>query len=277
MVIKGNYIIKNSQLLKTDEIANSGNPEKTVYEVLRIIDGIPLFFEEHFERLLHSCELIEKSIKISAPNLFDQLVELSIKNDFPFGNVVLKVLFEGDTTDLLIHFIHHSYPTENEYQNGVEVGFLEGERLNPEAKIIHASIREKANQIIADTGVYEVMLIDNNQKVTEGSRSNFFFIKKNSLYTSPLYKVLKGVTLTKVLDIAIDKGIHVHFEMIDLHELSQFDAMFISGTSPQIIAVAKAGKLTFDMHNQLIITITDEYQKLVDDDIAQKKRQLSRS
>jgi branched-chain amino acid aminotransferase len=270
-MIKGEYIVLNNEVVKPIVIESKGS---VVYEVLRMIDGVPLFYDDHFDRLFHSCELIKQSVGVHSAVLLSQLAILSLKNGFTNGNVMLKIIFHEDQRNMLIHFIPHTYPSENDYRVGVEVGFLEAERINPEAKVLQAAIRERANQQIAETGVYELMLVDHNNTITEGSRSNFFFIKKNTLYTAPLFKVLKGVTLSKVLDIAVDYGIPIHFTSIEMNELSTYEAMFITGTSPQILPVAKAGKYTFDVHHPLIHTISDAFQKLVDKDIDEKRQVL---
>ncbi len=48
------------------------------------------------------------------------------------------------------------------------------------------------NKIIQEQGVAEVLLIDGDNCITEGSRSNVFFIRDNVFYTAPLPHVLAG-------------------------------------------------------------------------------------
>jgi branched-chain amino acid aminotransferase len=171
---------------------------------------------------------------------------------------------------MMIYFIPHFYPENSWYEDGVEVGFLEAERLNPEAKVEQISVRKMADVKIAATGFFELLLVDRNNCLTEGSRSNLFLIKNNMLFTAPLQAVLTGVTLNKVLSIAANLNVSVSFESIKYNELTDFDALLLTGTSPKVLPVSKAGHFRFDVQHPLLLRIIEAYDQLVDDDIANR-------
>ena len=53
-----NLIITSQGILqKTDDFTLESKDSQVIYEVLRIIDGIPLFVENHFERLINSLHI----------------------------------------------------------------------------------------------------------------------------------------------------------------------------------------------------------------------------
>ena len=58
-------------------------------------------------------------------------------------------------------------------------------------------IRERPVRLISDNKLYEVLLVDRNGRITEGSRSNVFFVKGNKFYTGPSAMVLVGITRKK--------------------------------------------------------------------------------
>ena len=50
------YMLVNGQVQKTEETNIFQMIEKPpIYEVIRIIDGVPLFFQDHLNRMYDSC------------------------------------------------------------------------------------------------------------------------------------------------------------------------------------------------------------------------------
>ena len=62
-------------------------------------------------------------------------------------------------------------------------------------------MRSRADAAIAAVGYYEVALVNHQQKITEGSRSNLFFIDgAGTVLTAPLGDVLGGITRQVILE-----------------------------------------------------------------------------
>ena len=258
----GKYFLCNNK------IEHSANYQKletelVVYEVIRLFGGKPLFFGDHIDRLKHSLQIVEKNVDVNSIELLDNLLSLSKANEISAGNVMICIEFYKRSFVLTAYFIPHNYPTAVDYRIGVEVGFLDAERTNPEAKVINTKVREAANLKIAETGVYEVLLVDQQQQVHEGSRSNFFAVKNGELYTAPLNHVLKGVTLGKVIQIADELQVPVHFETIYKNRLPQFDALFLTGTSPQILPVKSIAAIPYDVNDPTMRIIMEKYDELI--------------
>ena len=272
--MSNNYIIHNGQLINNENLLQFGSNQAIVYEVLRVIDHIPLFFDEHIQRLDNSCAKIGKELVINQDQLFKQLIELSRKNDISEGNIMLEALFHNNECHINAKFIPHVYPSYKQYDKGVQVGFLKAERDNPEVKITQTKVRKEADKLLAETGLYEVLLLNQNGYITEGSRSNCFYIKDNSLYTAPLDKVLKGITLLRVLSIAKELNIDVFFENISAADIHKFDALFICGTSPKILPVAMAGQVSFNVKNPLIALLQNSYDQKIANDIEKMKEAI---
>jgi len=268
--MKNNYILKNHRFLVSE-----GNSEMkatlVVYEVIRIIQGVPLFFNEHVTRLKKSLSLCNKILEIDIQSLHQNIKLLSEKNQTFEGNILLKIVFNDDEHELEAKFIDHKYPSLNEYEKGVNLGILSIERNNPKAKVVNMTVRELADAKISETGVYEVLLIDSENNIREGSRSNFFAIKNGALYSAPLNKVLKGITLEKILQIADNEKIPVYFENISIDNIETIDAAFITGTSPKILPVNSIGKTHFDVDNSTLRFMMKAFDGLLEKDIQQKR------
>jgi branched-chain amino acid aminotransferase len=268
--MRGDYFFLNNTFLPADQFDEELECGTVVYEVLRIMDGVPLFFGDHYQRLENSCRLIEENIDIEVGELFQSLLSLAQKNGITDGNVMLRFIFNNNKHNVLHYFIPHSYPSGKDYENGVMVGFLNAERNNPEAKI-EQGIKELANGILKDSGLYEVFLVDREGFVTEGSRSNFFLIKENKLYSTPLNRVLRGITLAKVLDLAKHYKNEVVFDLISREEFGDYESAFITGTSPKILPVAQVGDYKFNVDHPILRRIMKHYNEMIVADIALNK------
>ena len=108
-----------------------------------------------------------------------------------------------------------------------------------------------------------MFLVNRDGIITEGSRSNVFFVKNGEVYTSPTDTVLPGVTRTVIIRILEDAGIPLHYSAIKQEELSGFDAAFISGTSPKVLPVANIGDIAYDVDNPVLRSLMARYDILI--------------
>src|SRR5699024_10753111 len=91
---------------------------------------------------------------------------------------------------LLAFFTKSPYPPASYYQNGIKTTLLNLEREDPNIKIQREEYQKTVLAEREKTGSYEVLLVDQEGNVTEGSRSNLFIVKGDKLYTSPAKNVL---------------------------------------------------------------------------------------
>lgn len=154
------------------------------------------------------------------------------------------------------------------YNEGVSCGILKAGRENPNAKVFQTTVRQQADKMLADNGFYEVLLVDHLEKITEGSRSNVFFVKGKEVITAPKDKVLLGITRQKTIQMAKNLNIQVKETEIELNDLNDFDAAFITGTSPKILPIKKIGGLTFNPQNEIVRQLMKSYDVLIDEYLA---------
>jgi len=261
----GNFIIKNGKLFINNscQLNNGLTDNIQLYEVIRIINGTALFIEEHIERLINSATIKELNIK-GKDYYYDQISECIKINSIKNGNIKLKVEQNADKQDCYCFRIAHRYPTPEQYEQGVKVALYPYEREDPQAKVLVPDWREKAEEIKKEKEVFELLLVNNQENITEGSKSNLFFIKGNKLYTSPSKMRLQGITLKKISEIAKEKGIEIVTEEIKKHRITEFEAAFISGTSPGIIALQQIDNTKYDVKNAIIKELSTSYHLVVD-------------
>ena len=231
--------------------------DKVVYEVLRVIDGKPLFFEDHLERMKNSFDLINEGFLLKNDEIKEMIKDLINKEKKLCGNI--KITYSIIEKKLDVFFIKHSYPTDEMYDNGVKVILYFGERENPNAKIVNDNFRSGVNKEIENNNAYEAILIDRNGFITEGSRSNIFMIKNNVILTSPTKAVLPGVTRKKVLELANQLNLKVEEQEYNYKKINELDGMFISGTSPKILPISSVSDIKLNEKNSIILKLMKAY------------------
>lgn len=252
------YFVLNGEL-KSLKLYIPGQNDGGIYEVLRVVNGIPLFLEDHLERFFHSAELAGRSIAFSELQIKQFVGELIDKNKVTTGNILVSC-----KTNLETFFTPHFYPTAEMYRDGVNCGILKAERDNPHAKVYQTTVRHRADQLLAEKRFYEVLLVDHLGKVTEGSRSNVFFVADDKLVTSPANKVLLGITRHKTFQMARELNIQVNEREVNLSELQSFNAAFITGTSPKILPIQKIDAFKFDVKNEIVRQLIKRYDELIE-------------
>lgn len=242
---------------------------KIIYEVIRIIDGKPLFMEDHYARMKYSFELSEVELKLTEKELKMQIAKLVKESGIQEGNIKLTYCVQTDT--FKIFFIKHKYPTKAMYKDGVDTILFFGERENPNAKIVNNEFRSKVNKQIEQREAFEAILVSNNGLVTEGSKSNIFFIKDGYLYTSKVQNVLPGVTRTEIITMAIKLNVKIIEEDFNYLKVNEADAAFISGTSPKILPIKKVEDHEYDVNNELLRKLMKNFDEKIENYIKEDK------
>lgn len=262
-----NYFIYNNETKPVSDFVPSEN-EGGIYEVVRIVNKVPLFLEEHLDRFYSSAKIAGKAISFS-PKQVDLLLKLLIeKNEVNEGNVLISC-----KRNLKAFYISHQYPDIHQYSEGVKCGILKAGRENPNAKIFQTSVRQQADKLIDSNGFYEVLLVDNFGKITEGSRSNVFFIKGDLLITPPAKEVLLGITRQKTFLCAEKIGLPVFEEEVFFEELNTFDAAFVTGTSPKILPINQIENLLLEPNNNILQSLIYNYNLLVEEYVKNRLKQ----
>ena len=270
----GTYFFNNQNLNKVSNFGESLLTEGTsVYEVIRLIEGVPIFFSEHIARLQNSENIVQFPFTLNEQQVSKQLNCLLEKNEIANGNIKLQLLNDGTSIRQLIYFIPANYPCKEQYELGVRCTLLHAERKQPNAKIQNVALRSVTDSILQSTGAYETILVSENKTITEGSRSNVFLVKGNTLYTPKADKVLVGITRTKVLETAQTQGFTVVSTDVYVADLSAYDAVFITGTSPNILPVNQIDSTTYNPNNALIRQLILAFSKLISEEIVKGKSQ----
>lgn len=259
------FFIQDSDLLPVEAfIPNTGIE---IYEVIRVMNGVPLFLGDHLKRFSHSAWLLHLEIPLGEDIVKSLIERLIRKNGVTEGNIRFSWCFRPSGR-FHAYFIPHHYPAGRDYCDGVACGLLRAERPDPGIKAVQAGLRELADQIIREQGFYEVFLVNHSGMITEGSRSNVFFIRENRLITAPGEEILPGITRRKVLELASLRGIEVEYRAPLESGLDQMEAAFISGTSPKVLPVRSIEQLSYHPAHPVTDLLMQDYNRLLEQEIA---------
>jgi branched-chain amino acid aminotransferase len=258
----GKKFILNGTLQPTEMFDNSLVYEgESVYEVLRVIKGAPIFFPDHMERLITSLRLQKKAVPADIPAIRKDIIALTRSDRKRETNLKIVFNYNHGVNNYLIYFIEPVYPSEAQYQKGVKGILFFAERKNPESKVINHRLRSSIYHKLIVESSYEAILVNENNLITEGSRSNIFFLKGESLVTAPDNVILNGITRKHILDICSENLIEVRFDCVNASEIEKYDAVFMTGTSPIVLPFCCIDDKFFNVKLPLIEKLRNLYLK----------------
>lgn len=238
------------------------------YEVVRLMDGKALFLEDHLNRLQESIYGTTMQFPGSG-EIIQNLRVLVSNNDFKIGNIrICLQTGKENQSQLLCYFVPYVYPESCVYLSGVQLVTYPHVRPNPGIKKWDDRFRVSVNQYIRDHGVYEALLLNDQMQITEGSRSNVFFVNKNQeLITPPQKDILPGITRKYVIEIIRQKRIPLVERPVNRTELDQMESCFITGTSPKVLPVWQIDGTQFKADHPLIRILMEEYELLIQNNL----------
>lgn len=238
---------------------------KAAYEVLRIIRGVPLFYQDHYDRMKGTFGAIGHPLEMTAEQLRKDIMKLLAANKTDNCNVKVVVFEEEGNQRQLVYISKSYYPSEEEADAGVKTRLFQLERRNPNAKLLNQAYKDAVNAKIHEGGYFEVILVDSAGRITEGSRSNTFLVKDSNIFTAPGGFVLQGITRKYVFKACRNAGFEVIEQFVDADSLSQVDGAFLSGTSIKVLPIATIDNITLNSSaNPVVAAVRREYNKLLE-------------
>jgi branched-chain amino acid aminotransferase len=247
-----------------------------VFEGIRVYGGKIFRLDEHMDRLYDSA----KAIWLTIPMPKDELVSVTREAVRRSGiqEAYIRHLVTRGVGDLgldprkcpkasviIIVDTIKLWP-EQVYEAGLSVitagtPIPHRESLSPRVKSLNylAHILAKVEGIHA--GADEVLMLDSDGHVAEGSGQNVFVVKQGRLLTLPVYAgILKGVTRDVVIELAQEAGYEVEQTILNRYDIYTADEAFFTGTASEIVGIrqldgrvignGKSGPITRDLRTR---------------------------
>lgn len=267
----GSTYYLNGQLISSDsepaKELSVPTDEIKYYETIRIKDGVLLFIEDHLKRLSGSVKGIEDfpvdTDKISS-EARKYLKDTGFREE---GN--LRIVITSDKT--VFHICEGYIPAPEVFASGISANILNWERVDPNLKVFRGDYKSAVAEAFDREGPhglpYEVLLTDRDNKIYEGSKSNFFAIIGDKVYSAPDNKILIGITRSRVMESLDKAGTSLATGTFTLDELCENNAsLFVSSTPFDILPVTYVEDRHFDSVGNCVLTqISNEYRKITEE------------
>lgn len=259
------YLWNNTVVSTKEEESLRPIQDNAVYEVLRLEDGIPLFYEEHYERLVASAELVGRPLPYSEEAVKKQLYQLKVQNRLENGNVKFLWAETPTGTHFVLYVSPHRVVSPKEREQGCKTSLFQLERDNPNVKVQKDAYREKTERLLKERDVFELLLYDDTGAIREGNRSNLFWVEDGKVTTAPNPTVLMGITRAQVLRAIEARGYELVEAIRHLDDLREVDAVFLTSTSIDVLPIRAIDDLAYDSaKHPMVQALAHDYLELKD-------------
>ncbi len=203
-----------------------------VYESMKLVDSHLVYPEDHIARLFRSAHGISIRHDFTQEMILSSIEEL-IRSEELTDATVRIMLAGGDDPRLFITTQPLLTYPEEYYTEGVKAISYGGERFLPMFKTGNLLLNHLSRTEAKARGAFEALLLNYEGFLLEGSRTNLFALKGDTLFTAPTDLVLEGVTRDHILVAAEQLSLSVVYELLSYETViaGHYDGLFISSTS----------------------------------------------
>lgn len=224
-----------------------------LYETLKLVDGVPVFFEEHVTRLVHGIDALGLDKPIDRAELAEQICRLSEASDVPTGACRLLVTAgpPDGAPSLLIQTDRRAFP-----QRPLRVVTYRGVRVSAEYKAMTVMQSYLAQQAARAAGADDALLVDGEGRIFEGATSNVFVVRAGGLVTPPAAgDILPGVLRAKVEEVATADGVPVVEAWVRVADLRPDDGLLLTSSVRGIVPVERVDDVDLLVHEAELVRL----------------------
>lgn len=242
LYINGHFVPKDQALIPVYDLGLLRG--LGIFDFFRVLEGVPVFVEDHLDRLQRSLDLLDLRTELSMQDWIGRIHEVIRVNEVRRAGfrIVVTGGFSEDGYSIPpqknVYMMAHTLP-ENEaaqYAQGIRILTTAYHRDMPEAKTTIYVKSMTMQPTLRQEKAYEV-LFHWDGLIFECSRCNIFFIDKAGELHTPGRGMLKGITRKQIIALAAEQGIPVHERDIRLTELPDMAGAFLSATTKGALPV----------------------------------------
>ena len=133
------FFLLNHEILPTDRMEIFDRIEnEAVYEVIKVVDGVPVFFEEHMDRMRKSGEAAGMEIDPADRKILDEISTLVDRNHCTETNAKIVCARIGEEEVFLTYFIPTEDPGVEAWRSGIHTILLKAERKDRAQQVVDA-------------------------------------------------------------------------------------------------------------------------------------------
>ena len=229
----------------------------SIYEVFRTYSGVPLFYQEHWERLENSARLIQMHITQGRDQITEQIrrtVQATSAGKLSKDVYVRYVITRGEgpvelypNPDLESRYviIVNAVPewSEDFYRVGMKAAIPTVRRNPTDALDPNIKGGNYLNNVIAITqarelGADESIILNRDGYVTEASNSNVFFVLDGELITpGGAAGNLRGITKKAAREACAAQGLTVNERDVHAKDLDKTTECIVTSATREVMPV----------------------------------------
>ena len=220
-----------------------------IYEVIPVYHAKPFRLAQHLQRLQNSLAAIQLEIPLNGQAL-EEIFNALIAHNGGENQSIYVQCTRGPAPVRDHPFPLHIQPTIfaysvplldkkiDELKQGIKAITVNDMRWQRcDIKSINLLANVLLRQQAIDANAFEAILINDNLAL-EGSSSNLFIVKDNTIITPPLSeKILGGITRDLVLELAEGNNYSVQQRNIPVTELNNADEIWLTSSTREIMPV----------------------------------------
>ena len=213
------------------------------FETIAVENGKPLFLEQHLNRIEKAADFLglgscrQRGLTEEKIEEYLDMYDISLKK-----HEALKVILSAE--NMFFQMRNNPY-VEESYTQGLRAEISKVRRNETSPLVYHKTLNygdcilEKRAAMAA--GIHEMIFINTKGQISEGTVSNIFFVRKNTVYTPQLScGLLPGILRSYIME-----RFPVTETIIYPDELVYYDECFVTNSLMGIMPVKQLGNICF--------------------------------
>lgn len=206
-------------------------------------------FDEHVDRLIYSAQALKMEHPYTKKQIMDAIL-LTLRANKLEAGYIRPLFYFGygkmgvNPIGCPVDFAIATWPWASYHaHNFLDVKTSSYIRIHPDSTIIDAKFcGHYLNSMLAlleirGTHYHEVLMLDYQGYISEGSAVNFFMVKDGVILTPKLGTILPGITRSFVIELAKNLGYEVLEVNIKLKDALSADELFFTGTAAEVTPI----------------------------------------
>jgi len=220
-----------------------------LFETMLVRQKTILAVNEHLQRLIGSCVSLDIVEKLSCSSLADIVQGYVATNNLEEGSLRLSITKGNPSQGVEPIFIIVARDLQygpNDYKHGFRAVVSPQLKNETSVLVYHKTLNNLENTLALEAahrqGANEVLFLNTRHLLTEGAKSNLFFVRGHTLYTpSVTCGLLNGVTRQSVIRLSGSLGLCVVEGEYSLKNLLAADEAFLTNSLMEIMPLVSIG------------------------------------
>jgi branched-chain amino acid aminotransferase len=208
-------------------------------------------FEQHWQRLAESAQGLDFSLPFTQEQCRYWTLQMIQRSSWPDAILRLSVHWLNNGSGAIVFMLRpfKAYPAAL-YKKGVTLASAVPRRWSVKAQDSRLKASQYTNGVLAvldnlGSDTRELIFLNQDGYVAEGSVSNIFIVKGKQLLTPCAASgILKGVTRDVVIALAKKRGLKVSETFLTRHEIYTAQECFMTNTSSEVLPVVRVDART---------------------------------